>query len=98
MSQEMELGINSPTAGLSLSPADLAPSRAHVTVPILAATSQCAISELQQRLNAALLNQSHDKEGYLPACGVALKILKYISSKTFSASTEPPPYCSNLNI
>jgi hypothetical protein len=84
--REMELATDSPSAEITIPPAALAPSRTHVMVPILAATVQSAFAKLQQCLDSALPNHSDDPEGLLSACGTAFEILKYISSKTFSAS------------
>jgi hypothetical protein len=86
LSREMELAIDSPSPEITTPPAALAPSRTHVMVPILAATVQSAFAKLQQCLDSALPNHSDDSEGGLSACGTAFGILKYISSKTFSAS------------
>ncbi|KAH8787569.1 hypothetical protein F5882DRAFT_428110 [Hyaloscypha sp. PMI_1271] len=86
LSREMELAIDSPSPEITTPPAALAPSRTHVMVQILAATVQSAFAKLQQCLDSALPNHSDDSEGGLSACGTAFGILKYISSKTFSAS------------
>ncbi|KAF2006659.1 putative C6 finger domain protein [Amniculicola lignicola CBS 123094] len=65
--------------------AALPPSRTHVMFPIIAATSQAALSKLQERLNSHLREDGHE-QNQSSACAAAFEVLVNIRTETLSHS------------
>ncbi|KAF2097668.1 hypothetical protein NA57DRAFT_56859 [Rhizodiscina lignyota] len=76
--------------------ASAAPSRTHLTFPILAATSQRAFSELQRRLEFVSMTPSKaawqdDNQSLVSNCIAAFDVLDDIRTHTFSGSESLTP-------
>ncbi|RYP76339.1 hypothetical protein DL771_001778 [Monosporascus sp. 5C6A] len=88
---EMELLLAS--AVLSSAPP---PSRTHVMFPILAATSQAALSKLQERLKSLFHSEVGHEQNQLSACAAAFEFLVNIRTETFSHSDSSAPRSTGL--
>jgi len=88
LEEEFALDIPPALPGINSHPAAIAPSRTHVMVPILAATSETAFVKLQERLESTFSYHSSGLKDSLSACSAAFAVLSNIRSTTFSNS--PP--------
>ncbi|RYP48189.1 hypothetical protein DL768_005889 [Monosporascus sp. mg162] len=72
------------------------PSRTHIMFPIIAATSQAALSKLQERLKCLLHSDVGHERNQLSACAAAFECLVNIRNETFSHSDSSAPRSTGL--
>lgn len=96
-SSEAEIAVEMPMALLDINvpPKTLPPSRTHLMMPILTATSQRAFSKLEDRLKFAFESGTKSQKKALSACYDAFLALKDIRCKAFA--TTDLPSTSSLN-
>lgn len=87
--------ISSPLISVNSSAAP-APSRTHVMYPIIAATSQAALSKLQERLESLLHSCVSHERNQSSACAAAFEFLVNIRTDTFSPSDSSAPRLAGL--
>ena len=97
--EDAEFAIDEASAlEFNIPPAVSCTSHTHVMLPILAATSQEAFGQLQERLDSAERNASYTRhpDDPLSACVAAFAVLDDIRIGTFSSS-NPPALASPTN-
>ncbi|KAF2465086.1 uncharacterized protein BDR25DRAFT_295908 [Lindgomyces ingoldianus] len=94
---ETRLAADTPSPLLSVNGSTpLPPSRTHVMFPIIAATSQAALSRLQERLKSLLHSNVGHERNQSSACATAFEFLVNIRTKAFSQSDSSAPRPTRL--